>query len=144
VLHPVATTPGLRWLPVGDDTGDLSARLQGPAVGRLVASLADLSEFVVLHAAPAGANTDAQSLARVANAGLVVVEAGRTEADELTDAVVQLDQVNLADVSCVLAAPRLLRTAAPEPGRQLRPAPQEKAPQEKADTGAVPLAGTAR
>jgi uncharacterized protein involved in exopolysaccharide biosynthesis/Mrp family chromosome partitioning ATPase len=145
VLHPVATTPGLRWLPVGEDTGDLSARLQGAAVGRLVATLSDLSEFVVLHAAPAGANTDAQSLARVANAGLVVVEAGRTEADELADAVVQLDQVNLADVSCVLAAPRLLRTAAPVAGgRQATPAPQERAPQEKADTGAVPLAGTAR
>ena len=101
-LRPVPTVEALRIATPGGDPVRLSAQLQGPAAGRLVAAARVLADYVVIESAPAVASADAQTIARWADAGIVVVESGRSRLIEVRAVLQQLADVQLDHVGCAL------------------------------------------
>jgi Mrp family chromosome partitioning ATPase len=120
VTHPVPGVPSLRYVSPGKDGNGLSTQVQSAAAAKLMETLQRATDFLVVHAPAASMSLDAQSLARSASAAVVVVEVGRTETDDLVDAVTQLQQVRLREVFCLLMAPQRRpdpsRAAGTEPG----------------------------
>jgi capsular polysaccharide biosynthesis protein len=110
VIRPVKAIANLRWIGVGRDPEGLTQQLQRRAAAAIVAGLKDSNDFVVVHTAPATVSPDAQTVARWADVGVVVVEAGRTRGAHLTNAVDQLHEVRLTQLWCMLTRPQ------PRPG----------------------------
>jgi Mrp family chromosome partitioning ATPase len=102
VLRPVAGAPTLHVVVPGEDAHLLSPRLQAPAVEALIKAARGLADFVVIEVAPTDTSADAQTLARWADAALVVVESGRTRLDAVRDGLQQLRQVGLARLGCAV------------------------------------------
>jgi Mrp family chromosome partitioning ATPase len=101
-LRPVPAVEALRIATPGADPVRLSAQLHGPAAGRLVAAARALADYVVIETAPAVTSADAQTIARRADAGIVVVESGRSRLIEVRAALQQLADVRLEHAGCAL------------------------------------------
>jgi Mrp family chromosome partitioning ATPase/capsular polysaccharide biosynthesis protein len=125
VSRPVDGVAMLHRIGPGRAGGGLSAHLQSATAADTVAALRRMTDFVVVHAPSASTRLDAQSLARLSDAAVVVVEAGRTEIEDLVDAVAQLRQVRLREVLCFLVPAQpwgraaSLRSAAEDPAPPL-------------------------
>jgi capsular polysaccharide biosynthesis protein/Mrp family chromosome partitioning ATPase len=117
-VRPVETVPNLWWIGAGRDCDGLTRQLQRRAAGSVMGGLKESCDFVVVHTAPATTSPDAQTVARWADAGIVVVEAGRTLGTQLTNSVSQFHEVGLTRLWCVLAR------------QQPRPGPQETGAEE--------------
>jgi capsular polysaccharide biosynthesis protein len=110
VLSVVDAIPNLRWLGPGRDKDGLTQQLQRRAAAATMAGLKESSDYVVVHAAPATGSPDAQTLARWADAGIVVVESGHTLGRQLSSAVDQFHEVRLTQLWVLLTRPQ------PRPG----------------------------
>jgi len=115
LLRPLPSAQTVRVLTQGNDTTRLAVRLQTAAAGTLLAAARELADWVVIELAAATSSADAQTLARWADAAIVVVEAGQTRYPDARDALNQLDQVGLHQLGCALVPgwTRGLRTAPP-------------------------------
>jgi capsular polysaccharide biosynthesis protein/Mrp family chromosome partitioning ATPase len=102
-VRPVETVPNLWWIRAGRDRDGLTHQLQRRAAGSVMAALKESCDFVVVHTASATTSPDAQTVARWADAGVVVVEAGRTLGTQLTNSVSRFHEVGLTRLWCVLA-----------------------------------------
>jgi Mrp family chromosome partitioning ATPase len=98
--------PRLQYLGPGEATDGLSTALQSDAAAKLLSSLSESVDFLLVVPSPATANPDAQSVARLCDAVLVTVEIGRTPADDLVDAIGQFRQVGMEEVMCILVPPQ--------------------------------------
>jgi Mrp family chromosome partitioning ATPase len=130
VAHPVPDVPHLKVVGPGRDAGALSAQVQGNAPAKLLENMLRSTDFLVVHAPSTSTSLDAQSLARMAHAAVVVVEAGRTEIDDLVDAVAQLQQVRLREVFCLVMAPQRRPSAARIGSADAEPVPLGEPPAE--------------
>jgi Mrp family chromosome partitioning ATPase len=92
VVQRAARSPRLRVITPGG-TASSAGLLQSEGARGVLSALARQARYVVIEAPSTAAGADAQSLASVADAALVVVEAGRTHHQQVVDAVTQLRRV---------------------------------------------------
>jgi capsular polysaccharide biosynthesis protein/Mrp family chromosome partitioning ATPase len=119
-LEPVPGMRRLRRLGPGRDRDGLSLLLQGRNWEAVLAALRSRADFVVVRSAPVTVSPDAQTIARHADAGLLVVRAGRTSSEALLEAVAQLVEVRLTKLSCLLTGRRVHRRGALSRGARWR------------------------
>lgn len=121
VAHSVPGLPRLRVVRPGRDPGRLTTRIEEDGVEQVVETLRRTTEFVVILAPPTRTSSDAQSLARMAHAAVITVEAGHTDADDLLDAVAQLEQVRLLEVAVLLVPSQRRANQSPVASRSTVP-----------------------
>jgi len=108
--RPVAMAPRLRVITPGSDAGMDADDLPQDAVERLVTSLGKTARWIVLEAPPMTSGPDVYTLAQVADAAVVVVEAPLARSDELLTGIRYLDRMRVAVLGAVLVpTPRVPR-----------------------------------
>lgn len=100
--RPVPGLAGVQLVAAGTAPELLSERLQSASAAAVLETLRAGADFVVVEAPPTASSADAQTLARWADAALVVAESRRTPAAALADAAFQFEQVGLAELACVV------------------------------------------
>ncbi|MGC9666715.1 lipopolysaccharide biosynthesis protein [Planosporangium sp. 12N6] len=103
-------TPGLRVVTTGA-TASAGGLLQSQSLRDTLAALRHQAEYVVIEAPSTASSADAQSLASLADAAILAVEARRTRYVQITDAADQLRRVGTP----VLGAVVLSRLGRPAP-----------------------------
>ncbi len=102
LLRPVPGAEAAKALAPGADATLLASRLQSPSAGALLTAARDLADWVVVHVAPVTTSADAHTLARWADAVIVVAETGRADQKELQLALGQLRDVGVERLACAL------------------------------------------
>lgn len=93
--------PSLRVVPPGQE-GDLAADLlQREAMAKMVARLRRSCRFLVIEAPSTSTGADAQALADLADAAVIVAETPKTRYDQVRDAARQLDRMGAAVIGAV-------------------------------------------
>jgi Mrp family chromosome partitioning ATPase len=140
VLRRFDGIPSLRILGPGRDVDRADALLQTRSPRKLVDRLLETASYVVIEAPPTTDGPDAQTLANVAELGVLVVEAGPTTAREVLDACAQLESVGTPVLGAVIA--RYGRDG--DPGERRRPSvvDPDEAPATRPDAD-EPATGTA-
>lgn len=133
VVQPAARHPRLRVLTVGA-AAIADGLLQSHPLREVLAALRAQADYVVVEAPSTSASADAQSLARVTDAALLVVELGQARYAGVVDAADQLSGVGAPLLGAVVVpAWRPGRDATP--AEETRPAPpvvtQTAAPDEE-------------
>lgn len=105
-----ARQPGLRVVAAGG-VATAAGLLQSEAMRAVIAELRRHCDYVILEAPAASVSADAQSLAGIADAAILVVETGRTELVEVADAAEQLHRIGTPVIGAVVL-PRIRRGSA--------------------------------
>jgi Mrp family chromosome partitioning ATPase len=87
-------------------TASATGLLQSEGARGVLSALGRRARYVVVEAPSTASGADAQSLARAADAALLVVETGRTRHSQVADATMQLDRVGIKLLGTVVV-PRL-------------------------------------
>ncbi|WP_347059407.1 Wzz/FepE/Etk N-terminal domain-containing protein [Blastococcus sp. HT6-30] len=146
VAQRFAGIPTLRIVSPGRDADRADALLQTRNPRKVVDALLDAGADVVVIEAPATReDSSVQTLANVAEIAVLVVEAGRTTARDVADALGQLESMNTSVVGAVLVRYDGARTTAEHmPAPTGDDAPAEPTPRVEAGRGpgrpAVPAA----
>jgi len=98
----VPGVPNLRVMTLGRDPGDFGMPVQRRWLRELVDGLLNTASYVVVQVPPTTESPDAQSLAPVADLVVLVVEARRTRAREVSEAVAEFDSVRVPVLGAVL------------------------------------------
>ena len=136
--------PSLRVVPPGHE-GELAADLlQREAMAKMIARLRRSCRYLVIEAPSTSAGADAQALADLADAAVIVVEVPKTRYDQVRDAARQLDRMGAAVIGAV-AVPDQGRPAVLRP-RQVPRAEQMPERRRAAPGGraALPAGGNGR
>ncbi|HEY3687239.1 MAG TPA: Wzz/FepE/Etk N-terminal domain-containing protein [Streptosporangiaceae bacterium] len=125
--------PSLRVVPPGHE-GELAADLlQREAMAKMIARLRRSCRYLVIEAPSTSAGADAQALADLADAAVIVVEMPKTRYDQVRDAARQLDRMGAAVIGAVAVPdqgrPAVLRT---RPMPQSAPVPDHRRPPARA------------
>jgi Mrp family chromosome partitioning ATPase len=96
--------PRLRVVTPGG-AASASRLLQSATARAVVSNLRTLARYVLIDSPSAAAGADAQSLAGLADAAIVVAEAGHSRQVEVADAVAQLNQVGARVLGAVVLPP---------------------------------------
>jgi Mrp family chromosome partitioning ATPase len=107
----VSVTEHLLVLPCGRTATDPAELLARPALRKIIGSLRDLGLIAIIDAPPASFAHDVLPLARVADATLLIVQAGSRRA-EVERAARTLRQGRAGDPAAVLVGTRRLRSLA--------------------------------
>ena len=122
-LRRLPEPAGVRVLGPGDDPDRADALLQTHSPRRLVDHLLQSASYVVIEAPATTESADAQTLADVSEAAVLVVEEGHTTGREVLDACAQLESMGTPVLGVVVAryerstGRRPTETAKPGPGR---------------------------
>ena len=116
-LQRAARLPRLRVITPGG-TASAAGLLQSEGARSAVQALRRQARYIVVEAPSTAAGADAQSLARVADAAILVVEAGRSRHAQVADAAEQLRLVGTRLLGAVLLSPPM-----PVPDERERPRP---------------------
>lgn len=127
VVHGSSAAPGLSVLSPGADGALAGDRLQTEAMEQLVVSLREVATYVVVEAPPTSSGADAQALAQLVDAAILVVESRRTLREEILEGALQIDR---------MATPLLGVVIVPHQGR----AGRQSAVPARADRSAEPQA----
>ncbi|MGH3320967.1 MAG: Wzz/FepE/Etk N-terminal domain-containing protein, partial [Streptosporangiaceae bacterium] len=142
-----AELPRLRVITPGADGEVASDQLQTQTMERLVAELRRSATYVVVEAPPTSVSADAQALADVADAALVVVESRRAEREQVREGVRQLDRMGAAILGAVVLPAQRHPVAPAEvssgPGRTTARG-REGRPEVSAGTYTAPMATVGR
>ena len=103
-LQRAARLPRLRVITPGG-TASAAGLLQSEGAHSAVLALRKLARYLVVEAPSTASGADAQSLARVADAAVLVVEAGRSRPAQVSDAAEQLRLVGTRLLGAVLLWP---------------------------------------
>jgi Mrp family chromosome partitioning ATPase len=114
-LQRAARLPRLRVITPGG-TASAAGLLQSEGARSAVHALRGQARYVVVEAPSTAAGADAQSLARAADAAILVVEAGRSRHAEVADAATQLRLVGARLLGAVLLSPAMPPPADDEDG----------------------------
>jgi capsular exopolysaccharide synthesis family protein len=106
-IQQAARQPGLRVVAAGG-VATAAGLLQSEAMRTVVAELRKLCDYVILEAPSTSVSADAQSLAGLADAAILVVETERTELVEIADAAEQLHRIGTPVIGAVVL-PRIRR-----------------------------------
>ena len=112
-LQRAARLPRLRVITPGG-TASAAGLLQSEGARSAVLALRKQARYVVVEAPSTASGADAQSLARVADAAVLVVEAGRSRPAQLADAAEQLRLVGTRMLGAVLLSPAMPAGRRPE------------------------------
>ncbi len=113
-IQQAARLPGLRVVAPGG-VATAAGLLQSEAMRTVINELRGMCDYVILEAPSTSVSADAQSLAGLADAAIVVVETERSELIEVADAAEQLHRIGTPVIGAVVL-PRLRRgTAAGRP-----------------------------
>jgi len=104
-VQRAARSPRLRIVTPGG-TASATGLLQSEGARGVLAALGRRVRYVVVEAPSTASGADAQSLASVADAAVLVVETGRTRHGQVADAAMQLDRVGTRLLGTVVV-PRL-------------------------------------
>jgi Mrp family chromosome partitioning ATPase len=113
-LQRAPRAPRLQVITPGG-TASAAGLLQSESVRATLHALRELARFVVVEAPSAAAGADAQSLAGLTDAAIVVVEAELTRRAEVTDAAVQLRTVGTHILGAVVLPPLSVTDPPEEP-----------------------------
>jgi Mrp family chromosome partitioning ATPase len=125
-------------------TASASGLLQSQMLRDVLGTLRERAEYVVIDAPSTSSSADAQTLAGLADAALLVVERRRTRFAEVSDAAEQLRRVGTPVLGAVMVprVPHVLpaadRPALPEEPAPVQPAPVQPAPVEAPAAPAAP------
>ena len=89
---------GLYLLPGGKPRDDVAELLSGPSYARLLTEVRRMFDFIIIDAPPLGIFTDASVLISRADAGLLVVRAGKTRYSVLDKLLEQIPRERLLGV----------------------------------------------
>jgi Mrp family chromosome partitioning ATPase len=103
-LQRAARMPRLRVITPGG-TASAAGLLQSEGARNAVHALRRLARYIVVEPPSTAVGADAQSLARVADAAILVVEAGRSRHAQVADAAEQLRLVGTRLLGAVLISP---------------------------------------
>ena len=101
-----------RAAALGRDPDDAAASLSRRRLAEVIDGLTSAHSYVVVHGPPTTEGVDAQSLALAADVVVLVVEAGRTRARDVTEAVAEMESVHRSVLGAVVLGDRR-----PSPGR---------------------------
>jgi Mrp family chromosome partitioning ATPase len=104
-VQRAARSPRLRIVTPGG-TASATGLLQSEGARGVLSALGRRARYVVVEAPSTASGADAQSLARAADAAVLVVETGRTRHSQVADATMQLDRVGIKLLGTVVV-PRL-------------------------------------
>jgi Mrp family chromosome partitioning ATPase len=119
-LQRAARAPRLRIVTPGG-TASAAGLLQSEGAGTVLNALRQAVRYVVVEAPSAAAGADAQSLARVADVVILVIETGRTRHAQVADAARQLRLVGTRLLGAVVQPP-VVRAPAVQPPAKRTPA----------------------
>lgn len=118
VVQGTPDLPRLRVITPGHDEDLAWERLQTQSMDRLIDTLRRRASYVIIEAPPTSTSADAQALAEVADASIIVVEVPRAQRQHLAEAVRQLDRMGSAVLGSVVLPV--------QPGTQPPPQPQRR------------------
>lgn len=116
VVQSTPELPRLRVITPGHDEDLAWERLQTQSMDRLIATLRRRASYVIIEAPPTSTSADAQALAEVSDASIIVVEVPRAQRQHVSEAVRQLDRMGSAVLGSVVLPV--------QPGTQPAPPPQ--------------------
>lgn len=123
-LQRAARLPRLRVLTPGG-TASAAGLLQSEGARSAVHALCRQARYVVVEAPSTASGADAQSLARVADAVILVVETGRSRHAQVVDAAQQFRLVGTRLLGAVLLSPPLPPSEEPPSGRTVTAGPED-------------------
>jgi capsular exopolysaccharide synthesis family protein len=89
---------GLHLLPGGRPRDDVAELLSGPSYARLLAEVRRMFDYIIIDAPPLGIFTDASVLMSRADAGLLVIRAGKTRYSTVDKLLEQMPKERLLGV----------------------------------------------
>ena len=110
-LQPTLRNPRLSVITTGG-TATAAGLLQGEDVRTVLTALCEQTEYVIIDAPSTSASADAQSLAGLADAAIIIVERDACAVGEVIDAAEQLAKVGTPLLGAVLMPPVKLDAAA--------------------------------
>jgi len=116
--------PRLRTIDASGEASPLRSVLLGRDAGKVLEALRSSADLVVLSVAPLPSSADAQAIARLADAALLVVETGRAHRADITGAERILQRLSIP----VLGAAEFPRTGSLKAGTDTTPAREAVAP----------------
>ena len=114
VVQTPRELPRMRVITPGHDEDLAWERLQTQSMDRLVAGLRRHATYVIIEAPPTSTSADAQALAEIADASIIVVEIPRAEREHVGEGMRQLDRMGTAVLGAVVL-PVQPGTAPPSP-----------------------------
>ncbi|MGE5291964.1 MAG: P-loop NTPase [Micromonosporaceae bacterium] len=117
--------PGLRVIGPGAEGRATAGALRRDTAERVVNRLHAVARYVVFEAPPTASGADADALAQLVDAAVVVVEVPRTLRDEVREGVRHLDRMGVAVLGAVVlpALGKPARTAVPDRAAETAKAP---------------------
>jgi capsular polysaccharide biosynthesis protein/MinD-like ATPase involved in chromosome partitioning or flagellar assembly len=128
VVQTPRELPGMRVITPGHDEDLAWERLQTQSMDRLVSGLRRHATHVILEAPPTSTSADAQALAEIADASIIVVEIPRAEREHVGESMRQLDRMGTAVLGAVVL-PVQPGTAPPHPVAASDPQPAARPPE---------------
>lgn len=122
VVQTPMELPRMRVITPGHDEDLAWERLQTQSMDRLIATLRRRAAYVIIEAPPTSTSADAQALAEVSDASIIVVEVPRAQRQHLSEAVRQLDRMGSAVLGSVVLPVQPGTMPPPTPASEL-PAP---------------------
>jgi capsular exopolysaccharide synthesis family protein len=122
-IQQAARQPGLRVVAAGG-VATAAGLLQSESMRAVITELRKRCDYVILEAPASSVSADAQSLAGLADAAILVVETTRTELGQVADAAEQLHRIGTPVIGAVVL-PRIKRGSA---GGRTQPAPPSTVP----------------
>ena len=102
VIHPAGPVAGLNIMPSGPIPGNPAELLGSEEMDRVIRTLEETTDFVLIDVPPILPVTDATTLAPHVDAVLYIADASRTTRSTVAHARTQLDQVNARLIGAVL------------------------------------------
>jgi capsular polysaccharide biosynthesis protein len=119
VVQAPRELPRLRVITPGHDEDLAWERLQTQSMDRLIEGLRRHATHVIIEAPPTSTSADAQALAEIADAAIIVVEIPRAEREHVGDGMRQLDRMGTAVLGAVVLP---VQPGSPPPVAAARPA----------------------
>jgi capsular polysaccharide biosynthesis protein len=136
VVQAPRELPRMRVITPGHDEDLAWERLQTQSMDRLIQGLRRHATHVIIEAPPTSTSADAQALAEIADASIIVVEVPRAEREHVGESMRQLDRMGTAVLGAVVLPVQPGAAPSPPASRsQSRRADARRADPGRADPG---------
>jgi hypothetical protein len=102
VVRKNSMLPSLAVISTGAENDAAVEKLQSEQMSTLVAYLRKKARFTIIHAPSTSLGADAQAIANLADAALLVVETPRTRYDQIRDGIRQVHRMGAAVLGAVV------------------------------------------
>lgn len=116
VARQPAKLPRLAVIGPGLDTTAAADLVQGPRLAELIAKVRERADLVVIEAPSPSEGADAQSIADLCDATLIVVESRKTRVEQIREAVGQIDRMGSRLLGAIIVPAQGTRKHAPAAG----------------------------